>query len=423
MDTQEIEKKTWDVVIIGTGMGGATIGYELARAGLEVLFCEQGGDYLTSPAALKGEFPEAIARSEHTDIHDRLLQRAGRWDERLLDATMDMPSDFRPLLGSGTGGSSALYGMVFERFFPGDFNPKESFPHAHDANLPENWPVTYSDLAPYYIAAEALYRVRATHDPLRPVNEERAVLSPPPLSPANEELFDLFQAKGLHPYYLPMACEYKPGCQECLGILCPQCCKNDSATICLEPAVNSFGATLLTHCRADYIDASQTAVHSVVCTWKQRKIRVSGQIILVAAGAIGTPALFLRSASAIWPSGLANHSDQVGRNLMRHFLDYYLTYPLHSLTSDNLVKQIALNDFYFIDDGKLGTLQSNGPLPPAAYVSQGMRDKIQQKFMPFGALFHSRGLSLRQGIGSLRKARWFLHQSLKICLMLRTASP
>ena len=85
--------------------------------------------------------------------------------------------------GTGTGGSTAIYGAQLERFTPADFEPRANFPDVRDANLPERWPITYDELAPYYRLAEAIYRVRGTQDPLNP--DPQASLLPPPLPSAN----------------------------------------------------------------------------------------------------------------------------------------------------------------------------------------------------------------------------------------------
>ena len=42
----------WDVIVVGTGIGGATLGYALAKAGKRVLFCEKGRSYLGDAEAL-----------------------------------------------------------------------------------------------------------------------------------------------------------------------------------------------------------------------------------------------------------------------------------------------------------------------------------------------------------------------------------
>ena len=69
----------YDVLVIGTGMGGATLGYALARAGKKVLFCERGRTSWSSEA-LRGSFAEAcVAASEDSHVHEKeILARAGR---------------------------------------------------------------------------------------------------------------------------------------------------------------------------------------------------------------------------------------------------------------------------------------------------------------------------------------------------------
>ena len=85
----------WDVIVVGTGMGGATLGYALARAGLGVLFLEKGrGDKLADtsdgdrPAAdpsaemLRGRFAESFFNLNDsngtTDERVQTLRAAGR---------------------------------------------------------------------------------------------------------------------------------------------------------------------------------------------------------------------------------------------------------------------------------------------------------------------------------------------------------
>src|SRR5262245_41215809 len=122
----DLAKETWDVIVVGTGMGGATIGYALARAGKRVLFCEKGRSHLDNPNALRGDFAEsyferpAAPGSEHFEI----LARSGRCTDTIQDRSGNRVRQHIPFIGSGTGGSSTLYGMALERFYPEDFNPR-----------------------------------------------------------------------------------------------------------------------------------------------------------------------------------------------------------------------------------------------------------------------------------------------------------
>ena len=89
-------------------------------------------------------------------------------------------------------------------------------------------------------------------------------------------------------------------------------------------------------------------------------------MVVLAAGALVTPVLLLNSRSGDWPRGLANGSDWVGRNLMRHLLDWIEVWPHPGckITAEN--KEIGLNDFYFWEGQKYGTVQSAGAMASLA---------------------------------------------------------
>jgi choline dehydrogenase-like flavoprotein len=377
-DATPFQAKTWDVLVIGTGMGGATLGYALAKAGKSVLFCEKGRSHLNFSDALTGDWLESLTHGEAGGPSTEQRQRAGRYAEEIEDISERQTHLIQPMLGIGTGGSSALYGMTLERFFPSDFTPRRYFPDAPGANLPEEWPISGEELAPYYTEAEALYRVRGGIDPLRPAGETRGILEPPPLSSASQELFDRFLARGLHPYRMPMACEYVEGCRECVGYICAKGCKRDSANVCLEPALREHGAELLSECDIEGLEGSNGRVVAVHGRWRGQTLRLKAKRVVLAAGAVHTPALLLRSK-------LANGSDQVGRNLMRHLADYYLLYPEAPL--EGFTKQLAINDFYLCDGLKLGTIQSNGTLPPPPVLASVFKERLRSTWAPLERLF------------------------------------
>ncbi|MBK7326408.1 MAG: GMC family oxidoreductase [Propionivibrio sp.] len=371
LSIEEIERKHWDYLVIGTGIGGATAGHALAKGGKNVLFLEKGRAPFLHTDALQGTYPESLfSYGEATSLRNApLLARAGRCYEEIQDENRC----FVPLMGCGVGGSSALYGMAMERFFPSDFEPRRHFPNGCASSLPEAWPLHYQDMAPYYEQAEKLYRVRGCRDALRPDDSE--LPPPPPLSPQNAELYAHFQKRGLNPYQLPLACESVLGCECCQGYLCARGCKNDAGRICLEPAMHEYRATLLDECEVFHLEATPERITEVACRWQQRTITLHADQIILAAGALNTPALLLRSTSVHWPRGLANTSGLVGRNLMRHCVDLYLVFPRK--TGENRFKEIGLSDFYQSDSGKLGTLQSFGLLPPAKILVATMAKDIR----------------------------------------------
>lgn len=368
-DADHPAKRHWDVIVIGTGIGGATLGHALARAGRRVLFCEQGMSHLDSAAVLRGQyaelfFPEpSVPQQRYSDI----LQRAGRWHESVCDDSFRPERRFIPFLGAGAGGSSALYGMAMERFFPADFAPRAHYPQADESSLPERWPVSYEEMRPYYDAAERLYRVRGTADPGREAESFSYLDEPPAPSPAAAELYGFFSRKGLRPYRLPLACERVNDCLACQGYLCPKACKNDSARICLLPALGEHGAALLDQCRVLHLEANQHEVTRVVCSWRGEQVVLQADQVVLAAGALQTPMVLLRSRSKLWPQGLANDSGLVGRNLMRHCVDLYVVFT-RARQQQAQYKEIAFNDLYNAAGVKLGSVQSFGALPPASVL-------------------------------------------------------
>jgi choline dehydrogenase-like flavoprotein len=384
---REAERVRWDVIVVGTGMGGGLLGYRLARTGRKVLFVEKGRSTLPgTPGTIRAAMPELAEprafRSEST-YYDALA-RAGRTTDEIEDISGRHAKRFVPFIGSGTGGSSALYGMVCERFFAGDFTPRQNFRDPGDSTVPEAWPVSYDQMRPWYAEAEKLLGVRGGPDPLRPESADVGLPAAPPFSPDNQAVVNYLTGRGLHPYHLPMACDYTDNCATCQTYLCPQSCKNDAARNGVLPAIIEHGAALLADCRVVRLEADRTQVQRVICQRRSDMLALQARVVVLAAGALVTPVLLLNSRSGDWPRGLANGSDWVGRNLMRHLLDPIEIWPQpgHKTVAAN--KEIGLNDFYFCEGQKYGTVQSFGAIPPVEWLINrpGWRGKALHLMSP-----------------------------------------
>ncbi|MGE2721089.1 GMC oxidoreductase [Mycolicibacterium celeriflavum] len=363
----EAEDVEWDAIVVGAGMGGGMLGYSLARAGRRVLFVEKGRSTLPGvPGTIRSAIPELAepGAGRSAETYYDALARAGRSTDEVEDVTGRLSRRFIPFIGSGTGGSSAIYGMVCERFFARDFTPRQNFRDPGDSTVPDAWPVNYDQMRPWYAAAEKLLRVRGQTDPLRPEEAEVALPPGPPFSADNQRLVDYLTGRGLHPYRLPLACDYTDGCTTCQLYLCHRSCKNDAARNCVLPAVTEHGAQLLPECRVVRLDADRRRVRHVICESRSGTLALKAKVVILAAGALVTPMLLLNSRSTDWPRGLANGSDWVGRNLMRHLATSIEIRPRDDHGTMVQTKEIGLNDFYFWEGEKYGTVQSFGPIPP-----------------------------------------------------------
>lgn len=340
----ELADEFWDVAVIGTGMGGATVGYELAKAGHRVIFLEKGhADFLNADDALLLDCEEPSERL-----------RNGNWPTKITSCIGGIRSQFFAPLGCGAGGSTLIYAAALERFDPSDFVTPSKTDYAMNG-----WPITFEQLQPYYRNAEKLFKVSGTWDPLCP-DEGSQLLPPPRLTKCDEHFFESFKASGLHPYRLHVACAHEPGCTECGGYICKRKCKGDAKTVCLEPALRTGNARIIDRCEVERLDANASEVREITGRRDGEKITIRARIVVLAAGAYFTPVLLLKSGNEYWPHGLANTSDMVGRNLMFHVSDFIAIWPRGKFPKQEPHKTLAFRDFYSHRGVKLGSVQSTG---------------------------------------------------------------
>ncbi len=377
----DVTRQVFDVIVIGTGMGGATAGYQLAKAGRRVLFLEKGpfihAELEGAPDGLRdSELVHGLgARFPNTRSGDDAAGY-GSWPHRARLVSNIGNLDFSLPIGCGTGGSTINYAAGLERFSPVDFAPRANFPSAEYSSLPDTWPITYDELCPYYEQAETLFGVRGTQDPL--FQGGASVLSEPfPISATDEELQRSLQAKGLHPYRVHAGFKGVPGCDGCPTSVCARRCKSDSAWVCLVPALMQHGARIMADCEVVRLESDESRVTAVHCRRGGQAFTLQAEDVVLAAGALSTPVLLLKSASRYWPTGLANVSGLVGRNLMFHAGDFI---ALRGSGGGGIVgprKSLALNDFYVAGEQKLGTFQMLGVSLSAGSIVRYLRDSSE----------------------------------------------
>ncbi|KKL83933.1 hypothetical protein LCGC14_1969770, partial [marine sediment metagenome] len=353
------KNKTWDIVIVGTGMGGGTLGYELARSGYEVLFIEKGN--VERPCRLTHERP-------HTNTKEKSLFLQGRHWENIFFSDKVSTDIFVPHLGSGIGGSSALYGMALERFLPSDFTPKKNFLNTRLSTIPEEWPITYDEMVPWYLKAEKLYGVRGTSDPIQKTYSSfTSHGEPEPLSKANKWLFDHLTMNRLNPYQIHLAYDNISNCPQCQDHLCKFGCKNDAAKVCIKPAINNYSAEIIGRCEGKHLGIENNKAKRLICNLDGKTISIKAKLFVVACGALETPIL-LHNTDCLLKNTPINNSGMLGKNLMRHLI---VLFSVNSPESDvgSQVKQISLNDFYTFEGERYGNLQSLGSHPPISQIA------------------------------------------------------
>ena len=151
---------------------------------------------------------------------------------------------------------------------------------------------------------------------------------------------------------------------DCDGFPCAVHGKSDAEVLGVRPALEHANVTLLTNAKAVKLetDADGTAVTEVVVERDGATERYAGDIVVLACGAANTAKLLLLSANDKHPNGLANGSDQVGRNYMFHNSQAVLALSREE-NPTVFQKTLGLNDFYFGSDEHdypLGNIQMVG---------------------------------------------------------------
>jgi choline dehydrogenase-like flavoprotein len=349
----------YDVIIIGSGAGGSAVAHALAPTGKRVLLLERGG-YL--PREAENWDPQSVWL-------DHRYANAGKWKDLGAD-TM-----FTPKQHYYVGGNTKLYGAILFRFRERDFEAVE-----HVDGTSPAWPISYADLEPYYTRAEQLYQVHGERgsDPGEPPSD--APYPYPAISdePRIAQLADDLRSIGLHPFPLPngiLLDESAPElsacvrCATCDGYPCLVNGKADAQVIAVQPALRHPNVTLLTHALVTRLETDTTGrtVTGVVVERAGQTEVYSADVVVVAAGAINTAALLLRSTSNLHPDGLGNSSGVVGRHLMLHNNSSLIAFSKIP-NPTKFQKTLGINDFYFGDD--------EWPYPMGAIQMLGKSEKV-----------------------------------------------
>jgi choline dehydrogenase-like flavoprotein len=327
----------YDVIIIGSGAGGGTLARHLAPSGKNILVLERG-DWLPR---------EPSNWSAHDVFVDNRYVSADTWYD-------DRGRAFQPQVHYFVGGATKLYGAALYRLREKDFGELQH----HDGVSPA-WPIGYDELEPYYTLAEQQYEVHGARgeDPTDPPASAPYPFPAVSHEPRIQQLSDDLAAAGYNPFHAPCGIRLDEAntphsicirTATCDGFPCLLHAKSDAEVFGVRPALEHANVTLLTNTKAVRLEtnADGTAVTEVVVERDGAEERYRAEIVVAACGAANTAKLLLTSANEKHPNGLANGSDQVGRNYMFH--DSVAVLALSREENPTVFqKTLGLNDFYF----------------------------------------------------------------------------
>jgi choline dehydrogenase-like flavoprotein len=319
-----------NAVVVGAGAGGGIVAKELAVAGLSVVLLERGKWYTAADCR-----KDDLRNQRNTQLGNAF----GPEDKGNPRVWVDAKGAAHTVVASEgaysnnaacVGGGTLSWGAQAWRFMPQDFKMRSTYGAPSGSSL-EDWPISYDDLEPFYDKAE--YEIGVSGDYSgTPFHAPRKRPLPMPPLPPNREFGILEPAAkrlGLHPLHIPMARNSVPyngrgpcmRCRWCVGFVCEVDAKNGSQNTVIPVALNTGNCELRTECQVKEILTDEHGRARGVSYFDERG-RLQEQLsdlVVVSACATESARLLLNSRSKLYPDGIGNRYDQVGRNLQGHY--------------------------------------------------------------------------------------------------------
>lgn len=316
-----------DVVIVGSGVVGALIADQLAGQGHSVVILEAG---------LRIDRATAVENWRNMPFPNRVGSDFQGLYPQAKAAPAPLyfpPNDYVALSGPSAGsfkqgylrtvgGTTWHWAASCWRHLPVDFKMQSTYGVGRD------WPISYDDLEPYYCRAEEALGVAGPNDPERQSPSERSRPYPMDMVPwayGDTRFAEIVNAHGYRSIPIPQGRSTRPWNGR------PTCCGNNNCQpICPIGAMyngihtiqsaEKKGAKVVAESVVYKIDTDDqnniTAVHFYDANRQSHAAK--GRAFVLACNGIETPRLLLLAANARNPNGIANSSDQVGRNMMDH---------------------------------------------------------------------------------------------------------
>ncbi|MBL4658780.1 MAG: GMC family oxidoreductase [Alcanivoracaceae bacterium] len=306
-----------DIVVIGSGVAGALVAKVLAQAKFKVCILEAGPSWTRE---------DAFENYKHST--NRTLSSPFPKADWLLSPSQNQyfsqqgNAEYQPHFIHGVGGTTWNWTAITPRFLPADFALKTHYGVAID------WPLTYTDIEPYYVQAEYALGISGDSENVHGSPRSKPYpMSAIPMSYADQVIAKKLKKKGLKVASFPAArnshsYDGRPACKG--NNMCSPLCPigaSYSANVDVQKAMKA-GARLITEAVVFQLDVDGerqiTAVHYKHPDHSVHVIK--GKRFIIACNAIETARLLLMSKHEQCPNGVANASDQVGRHLMDHHI-------------------------------------------------------------------------------------------------------
>lgn len=321
-------KKIYDVIVVGTGAGGGMAIKTLCEAGLSVCALNAGRRLDPAKDFRNHKMPYDMKYRGFGDPRKR-DQSYGYMDNEYTEGIWEHEIGFTAAPGTewmwprcfAVGGKTNFWGRSSARF--GEIDFRAASLDGYDVD----WPITYEEIAPYYSRVEKMIGVASTVQN-RPSNPDGEYLPPMKL-----RCLDLILQAGAGkvgvPYLedriaqLTVPLHEHPACHFCGN--CTEGCDTgsffSSLWFFLPPAEKTGNLELRTSALAKNVLVDENGrargVAYIDRSTKQ-EVEVYGKAVVLAASCVETARIMLNSKSRPWPTGIANSSGQLGRNLCDH---------------------------------------------------------------------------------------------------------
>ncbi|MEM6770882.1 MAG: GMC family oxidoreductase N-terminal domain-containing protein, partial [Bacteroidota bacterium] len=338
----------FDVIIIGSGAGGGATAYALAQTGKNILILERG-TYLPR-------------EQRNADPHFIFGPDGYKADVKWQGPEDSEQQSVHPMVYHRVGGNTKLYGALLHRQRPEDFTEQR-----HKGGISPGWCVGYDAFEPYYLMAEHAMKLhgndgedktagrRSGAFPFRGVPHEGRIA---------EVVRDL-QGLGLNIHHSNLALNQDihatwDRLREQHGPDTPfpamTHTKADAETALVQPALRYDNVTLWTNSRVDRLIEENGKITRIELEKDGEALELSADLIVLSCGAINSAALLLKS-------GVANSSDQVGRNFTKHNQSGISCLDPSKPNDVHFQKTLGCHDFYHGSpehDYPMGTIQLTG---------------------------------------------------------------